>query len=57
MAVIVKTAVPGGAADASALLSVTVQVSNAAAVFMLVQLTEDTPVPVLAAVAVTPDGS
>ncbi len=57
VAVMVKAAVPGGAADASALVKLTVQVSSAPVEFRLVQLTDETPVPAVAAVAMTPDGS
>jgi hypothetical protein len=55
--VIVKAAVPFEALAASPLVSVTVQVSRAPAEFRFVQLTDETPVPAVAAVAVTPEGS
>jgi len=55
--VIVKAAVALAALAASPLLSVTLQVSNAPDVFKFVQLTDDTPVPEVAAVAVIPVGS
>jgi hypothetical protein len=56
-AVIVNAAVPLVALAASPLLRVTVQVSSAPAEFKFVQLTDDTPVPAVAAVAVMPVGS
>ena len=54
---IVNVAVPFEALAASPLLRVTVQVRSAPAEFRFVQLTEETPVPAVAAVAVTPEGS
>ena len=45
------------ALGASPLLNPTVQVSSAPAEFRGVQLTDDTPVPIVAAVACTPAGS
>jgi hypothetical protein len=55
--VIVKLAAPFEALPASPLLSVTVQISSPPAELRFVQLTEETPVPAVAAVAVTPEGS
>ena len=55
--VIVNEAVPLLAPGAKPLESVTVQLNNAPAEFRFVQLTELTPVPAVAAVAVTPAGS
>jgi hypothetical protein len=55
--VIVNCAVPFAAPAASPLLRVTVHVRRAPAEFRFVQLTDDTPVPAVAAVAVAPDGS
>ena len=55
--VIVNEAVPLLAPAAKPLESVTVQLNNAPAEFRFVQLTELTPVPAVAAVAVTPAGS
>jgi len=55
--VIVNAAVPLLAPAAKPLESVTVQLNNAPAEFRFVQLTELTPVPAVAAVAVTPAGS
>ena len=55
--VIVNVAVPLLAPAAKPLDSVTVQLNNAPAEFRFVQLTELTPVPAVAAVAVTPAGS
>src|SRR2546427_13302454 len=55
--VIVNAAVPLLAPAAKPLDSVTVQLNNAPAEFRFVQLTELTPVPAVAAVAVTPAGS
>src|SRR2546428_12781399 len=53
----VNAAVPSLAPAAKPLDSVTVQLNNAPAEFRFVQLTELTPVPAVAAVAVTPAGS
>src|SRR5207244_7433416 len=53
----VNVAVPLLAPAAKPLDSVTVQLNNAPAEFRFVQLTELTPVPAVAAVAVTPAGS
>jgi len=55
--VMVNAAVPLLAPAAKPLDSVTVQLNNAPAEFRFVQLTELTPVPAVAAVAVTPAGS
>ena len=55
--VMMNAAVPLLAPAAKPLDSVTVQLSNAPAEFRFVQLTELTPVPAAAAVAVTPAGS
>jgi len=55
--VIVNEAVPLLAPAAKPLDSVTVQLNNAPAELRFVQLTELTPVPAVAAVAVTPAGS
>src|SRR5207245_4265378 len=55
--VIMNAAVPLLAPAAKPLDSVTVQLNNAPAEFRFVQLTELTPVPAVAAVAVTPAGS
>ncbi len=57
VAVMVNAAAPGAAPESSAADSVTVHVRVAAARLRLVQLTLDTPVPTLVAVAVTPAGS
>ena len=57
LVVMVNAAVPLEAFAARPLLSVTVQVSRAPAEFRFVQLTEETPVPAVAAVAETPEGS
>lgn len=56
VAVIVNVA-DGADAEASEELNVTLHVSNAEAVFKFVQVTDDTPVPAVAAVAVTPVGN
>ena len=55
--VMVNVAVPLLAPAAKPLDSVTVQLNKAPAEFRFVQLTELTPVPAVAAVAVTPAGS
>src|SRR2546426_9129923 len=55
--VMMNAAVPLLAPAAKPLESVTVQLNNAPAEFRFVQLTELTPVPAVAAVAVTPAGS
>ena len=55
--VMVNATVPLLAPAAKPLESVTVQLNNAPAEFRFVQLTELTPVPAVAAVAVTPAGS
>ena len=55
--VMVNVAVPLLAPAAKPLESVTVQLNNAPAEFRFVQFTELTPVPAVAAVAVTPAGS
>src|SRR2546426_12660168 len=57
VAVIVNMAAPVLAPPAKPLDSVTVQLNNAPAELRFVQLTELTPVPAVAAVAVTPAGS
>ena len=57
VAVIVNVAAPGAAPEARAADSVTVHVRVAPATLRLVQVTLDTPLPALTAVAVTPAGS
>ncbi len=57
VAAMVKLAVPAALLAGSALDSVTVQVSFADATLRFVQLTDDTPVPAVAEVAVTPVGN
>ena len=56
VAVMANAAAPGAAPESRAADSVTVHVRVADATLRLVQLTLDTPVPTLAAVAVTPVG-
>ena len=57
VAVMENAAVPFAAPAARPPVSVTVHVNNADGVFRFVQLTDDTPVPAVAAVAVTPVGN
>ena len=57
VAVIVNTTVPFAALAARPLLSVTVQVTSAPAELRFVQVTDDTPVPAAADVAVISAGS